>query len=171
DITGSHRIELTLDSSGLYCDHTILCALRAADVAAWKDMPESSLSLSKEFSLPLLVGLLASRAVSAYYYWKLTGEGVRTGGGFHTYPKTIRQLPIFDIRKATPDDRRALTAVEKLAEQMFDLHTRLAAARTPQETTALKRQIAATDTQRDRLVSDLYGLTDAEIKIVEGATS
>jgi hypothetical protein len=34
---------------------------------------------------------------------------------------------------------------------------------------ALDRQIGATDTQIDRLVYDLYGLTEDEIKIVEGA--
>jgi hypothetical protein len=45
----------------------------------------------------------------------------------------------------------------------------IAAARTPQEKTALERQIAATDTQLDKLVYALYGLTDAEIKIVEDA--
>ena len=56
----------------------------------------------------------------------------------------------------------------KLVEQMLALHTQQAAARTPQEQTALTRQIAATDTQIDRLVYDLYGLTAAEIKIVEG---
>ena len=44
------------------------------------------------------------------------------------------------------------------------------AARTPQEKTSLERQIAATDTQIDRLVYDLYGLAEEEIKIVEGAT-
>ncbi len=33
---------------------------------------------------------------------------------------------------------------------------------------ALERQIAATDTQIDRLVYDLYGLTGDEIAIVEG---
>ena len=59
----------------------------------------------------------------------------------------------------------------QLAEQMVVLHQRQTAARTPQEKTALERQIAATDTQRDKLVYDLYGLTDAEIKTVEGATS
>jgi len=31
------------------------------------------------------------------------------------------------------------------------------------------RQIDSTDRQIDRLVYDLYGLTDAEIEIVEGA--
>jgi hypothetical protein len=47
---------------------------------------------------------------------------------------------------------------------------RLDARRTPQEQTALTRQIAATDAQIDRLVYDLYGLTEDEIKIVAGAT-
>jgi hypothetical protein len=45
----------------------------------------------------------------------------------------------------------------------------LAAARTPQEQTVLSRQITATDTQIDRLVYDLYDLTEEEIQIVEGA--
>lgn len=58
---------------------------------------------------------------------------------------------------------------DSLVEQMLELHRQLAAARTPQEKTALERQIAATDTQIDRLVYDLYGLTEDEIKIVEGA--
>jgi hypothetical protein len=40
-------------------------------------------------------------------------------------------------------------------------------ARTAPEKTLLERQIAATDTQIDRLVYDLYGLTENEIKIVE----
>ena len=39
----------------------------------------------------------------------------------------------------------------------------------PHEQSALDRQISATDTQIDRLVYDLYGLTDEEIKLVEGA--
>ena len=62
--------------------------------------------------------------------------------------------------------------LDKLGEQcrqMFKLQRQLAAARTPQEKTALERQIAATDTQIDLLVYDLYGLTAEEIKIVEGA--
>jgi len=43
------------------------------------------------------------------------------------------------------------------------------AARTPQEQVALTRQVAATDAQIDRLVYELYGLTEEEIRIVEGA--
>ncbi len=38
----------------------------------------------------------------------------------------------------------------------------------PYEQELLQREIDATDAQIDRLVYDLYGLTEEEIKIVEG---
>jgi hypothetical protein len=56
-----------------------------------------------------------------------------------------------------------------LVETMLALHPQRAAARTPHEQSALDRQIAATDRQIDRLVYDLYGLTEEEIALVEGA--
>ena len=53
---------------------------------------------------------------------------------------------------------------------MLDLHRQIAAAKTPTDKTAIQRQINATDRQIDRLVYELYGLTDEEIRIVEEAT-
>ena len=53
---------------------------------------------------------------------------------------------------------------------MLTLHQRLSTAKTPQEKTALERQIAANDTQLDTLIYALYGLTEVEISIIEGAT-
>ena len=46
----------------------------------------------------------------------------------------------------------------------------VAAAKTPTAKTMLQRQIEATDRQIDRLVYELYELTEEEIEIVEGAT-
>jgi hypothetical protein len=43
-----------------------------------------------------------------------------------------------------------------------------ASAKTPDAQARLQRQIDAADRQIDRLVYDLYGLTEEEIKIVEG---
>jgi len=51
--------------------------------------------------------------------------------------------------------------------EMLALHRQLAAARTEHEQTNLQRQIDAADRRIDRLVYDLYGLTEAEIRIVE----
>jgi hypothetical protein len=43
----------------------------------------------------------------------------------------------------------------------------VASAKIPDEKTRIQRQIDATDKQIDKLVYDLYGLTEEEIKIVE----
>ena len=51
---------------------------------------------------------------------------------------------------------------------MLGLHKSLAAAKTDHDKTLLQRQITATDHQIDKLVYELYGLSDDEIAIVEG---
>jgi hypothetical protein len=56
----------------------------------------------------------------------------------------------------------------RLVEQMLALHKARSSARTPHEQSVLAAQIAATDRQLDRLVYALYGLTEEEIKVVEG---
>jgi hypothetical protein len=45
-------------------------------------------------------------------------------------------------------------------EAILSLHKQLAAARTEHDKTFLQRRIDATDREIDRLVYDLYGLTD-----------
>jgi hypothetical protein len=55
-----------------------------------------------------------------------------------------------------------------LVERMLTLHERLSEARIGRERTVIGHQIAATDRRIDRLVYDLYGLTEDEIQIVEG---
>ena len=56
-----------------------------------------------------------------------------------------------------------------LVETMLDLHKRLAEAKTPTDRQLLERQIATTDNQIDRVVYELYELTEEEIGIVEEA--
>ena len=51
------------------------------------------------------------------------------------------------------------------------LHKHLAGAKSERERGVLERQIAATDAEIDRLVYDLYGLTEDEIALVEGESS
>ena len=57
-----------------------------------------------------------------------------------------------------------------LVERMLDFNKRLPEARTDQEQTIIKRQIAATDKEIDELVYELYGLTEEEIAIVESGS-
>jgi hypothetical protein len=57
-----------------------------------------------------------------------------------------------------------------LVERTLELHERLAEAKIQREKTVIQHQIDATDRQIDRLVYELYGLSDEEIAIVEEAT-
>ena len=78
----------------------------------------------------------------------------------------LRSLPIPGI--INKDDLALHDRMVALVQSMLGLHERLAAAHTPNEKTMLERQIKATDQQIDRLVYELYGLTEEEIQIVEG---
>ena len=54
-----------------------------------------------------------------------------------------------------------------LVDKMLDLNKKLSAAKIPDDKTKIQRQIDATDKKIDKLVYELYGLTEEEIKIVE----
>jgi hypothetical protein len=54
---------------------------------------------------------------------------------------------------------------------MMELEDRAVLARTDHERTNIARQIDHTDREIDRLVDELYGLSDDEIGLVEGATA
>lgn len=171
DITGTYRIEATFDENSFYGDQTILCAHRNCDVHQWKGVSEAEFKLSEHYNPKYLAGLIASKLVSFYYYIVLTGEGVRTGGGFHTYPETVRKfpIPILDIRNKKHQERH--DKIVHLVEHMLHLTKRLQSVKSSPDRTVLERQIAATDEEIDHLVYELYGLTKDEIAIVEGASS
>ena len=68
---------------------------------------------------------------------------------------------------ADRSDKAKHARIVALVEQMLGLHESLAAADSEKSRDTVPRQIAATDAEIDRLVYDLYGLTDEEIAIVE----
>jgi hypothetical protein len=57
-----------------------------------------------------------------------------------------------------------------MVETILKLHKDLPKAKTPHEQESLQRQIAAADNQIDALVYELYGLSEDEIRIVEGGS-
>jgi type I restriction-modification system DNA methylase subunit len=167
DITGTHRIEATFDDSGLYCDHTVLCAQRKQDVAVWKRYPADELTLSSTYDLRFLTGAVASKAASAYYYLKLTGEGVRTGGGFHTYPDTVRKLPVPRLDFSVASHKQFHDQVVRLVGQMLELRSKYKAARTDNDRKLTQRSIETTDARIDTLFNEFYGLRKDEIEIID----
>ena len=56
----------------------------------------------------------------------------------------------------------------ELVERMLNLHKQLPEAKTPHERESIERTIAGTDKAIDQLVYELYGLTEEEIRVIEG---
>jgi type I restriction-modification system DNA methylase subunit len=170
DITGTHRIEATFDSSGFYCDHTILCALRKCDVSEWKSATVEQIKTSQKYNLLYLTGLVASRLVSFYFYMMLTGEGVRTGGGFHTYPHTIRNFPIRVINFSNKAERARHDRMVTLVDQMLETKKLLQRPQmSDRDRNHYESKCAALDRHIDQLVYELYELTPEEIAIIEAS--
>ncbi len=102
-------------------------------------------------------------------FWRLHSISNIFRAGWITCTKQyVETLPIRTINFSDPADVAHHDRVVELVQRMLDLHQQLAAARLPDDTTRLQRQIDAVDKQIDALVYELYGLTDEEIKIVEG---
>ena len=115
-----------------------------------------------------LLGILNSRL-----FWFAISNisipfGVRAGKyRYRLIYQYMEKVPIRPIDFSDPADRERHDRMVALVEEMLALHRQLAAARTEHEQTNLKRQIDATDRRIDRLVYDLYNLTEQEIRIVE----
>jgi hypothetical protein len=120
---------------------------------------------TENFGFQYLVGLLNSRLLD----WFLKKVSTTFHGGYFAANKQfLVQLPIRLIDFDDKQDRARHDRMVALVEQMLTLHRDLAAANTAHDKTLAERQIAATDKQIDRLVYELYGLTEAEIAVVEG---
>jgi hypothetical protein len=108
-----------------------------------------------------LCGLLNSRLLD--FYLKQVSTTFH-GGYFAANKQYIEQLPIASRPSGSPEILKLTT----LVNHMLSLHQQLAEALTPTEKTLLQRQIETIDTHIDALVYELYGLTDEEIKLIEG---
>ncbi|MDO9528790.1 MAG: hypothetical protein Q7J27_06470, partial [Syntrophales bacterium] len=78
--------------------------------------------------------------------------------------------PIRTINFSDPTDKARHDRIVELVKRMLDLNKQLAETKEPQTKTVLQRQIETTDRQIDRLVYELYELTEDEIRIVEGSS-
>ena len=88
--------------------------------------------------------------------------------GYQLIFNYLGKIPIRTINFSNPEDVARHDRMVSLVDQMLSLRKQLKEARTPHEQTGLQRQIEATDGQIDALVYELYGLTEDEIRIVEG---
>ena len=112
-----------------------------------------------------ILGLLNSKLL--FKHLLKIGTSLR-GGYVRFWTKYIEQLPIRAINFSDPTDKARHDKMVTLVERMLKLHKDLQTEKLPDKRTQIERTIQATDREIDALVYELYGLTEEEIKIVEG---
>lgn len=116
------------------------------------------------YSAKFILGLINSQLINWFYRIKFTNESKLTVNLSKEY---LSQIPIRLINFTDSSNKARHDKVVSFVEQMLLFNKQLTAAKTDHEKTALQRQIDTTDAEIDRLVYQLYNLTEEEIKIVE----
>lgn len=115
-----------------------------------------------------LLGLLNSRLLS--HLFRIRFHAKHLSGGFLAINKgQLARLPIRVIDFAVAEQRRKHDEIVALAGRMTSLKQRRGTVGAGLNDAILERQIASTDAQIDRIVYELYGLTEDEIRIVEAS--
>ncbi|MBM4032744.1 MAG: restriction endonuclease subunit M [Planctomycetes bacterium] len=150
----------------LLCDCG-LCAPMPVPQTRWCVMASAGFTIALPQNAPkadprYLLGLLNSKLL----FWNLRQISNKFRGGWVTCTKQFfGKLPIRQPEDAAGQTRRA--RLEHLVDSMMESLARQAVVKTPHEQEAVQRRIGTTDQQIDRLVYELYGLTDEEIRIVQ----
>ncbi|MBC8400287.1 MAG: Eco57I restriction-modification methylase domain-containing protein [Candidatus Marinimicrobia bacterium] len=111
-----------------------------------------------------VLGLLNSRLLD----WFLQQISSPFRGGWFSYEsKYISKIPIHKINFSDPVDKSRHDRLVELVDHMLDLNKKLPDAEMADEIEALELQIKSADKQIDRIVYDLYDLTEEEIKIIK----
>jgi hypothetical protein len=112
-----------------------------------------------------LLGILNSKLMN--FYHRLVS--VPKAGGYFEYKTQFLSLyPIRTINFGDPTEKVQHDKLVALVDNILELQTKYHEARMEQDKELYERQIKMVDAQIDRMVYDLYGLTEEEVKVVEG---
>ena len=109
-----------------------------------------------------LTGLLNSKLMWNWF----SHNAKRRGIGLEINGNVLERTPIYTVDFSNQDEKDKYNRLVALVDFMVLLYKRT--PQVPNDKQRLQDEIAATDAQIDRLVYELYSLTDEEIRIVEG---
>ena len=116
------------------------------------------------YSLRYLLALFNSKLLN-FYYVNVLKSSKKVFSEIQA--RQVEQLPLPSLKlSARPDKERHDQIVQKVGA-MLEAKKQLANAKTDKDKTYYENKCSALDRQIDRLVYDLYGLTEEEVHIVE----
>jgi hypothetical protein len=146
----SENIKAALDTDSLFVINSAHCLLKKE---------------STKQDLKYFLALLNSRLLG-FYYQRVVNQGSKQTTIVSV--SFVNKLPIRTIDVTNHAENQIHNELVALADKMLELHKQLNKVSFASEKEPIERQIAATDKKIDELVYRLYGLTEEEIRIVEG---
>jgi adenine-specific DNA-methyltransferase len=126
---------------------------------------QSILSLPHSPDLNFLLGVINSKLMS-WYFLRRSNIAQRDD-----FPKIVlketRLLPVPELKPSDPNGWERHDRITQLVVQLLAAKQQLAAAHTDRDKNLYERKCSGLDQQIDKLVYELYGLTDEEIDIIE----
>ncbi len=113
---------------------------------------------------PYLLGLLNSKLL-AFYYENICSS--YRGGYLRYIYQYMEQLPIKQIDESNSTEVELRDQIAEKADRMLSLHGSLTQVTSDSEKLNIEKKIEETDQEIDRIVYELYGLTNEEIQIIE----
>jgi len=151
----------------LLAKHGSYCRI-VGDAARYCLMASGGFSITVDPACRLAPSYVLGLLNSSLLFWRLRSISNVFRGGWITCTKQyVGTLPIRVIDFESPTQQLMHNGVIELVEHMLSLHEEMTAAKLADDMTAIQRQIDATDKEIDRLVYELYDLTEEEIRIVE----
>jgi hypothetical protein len=138
------RIVAALDTEKLFADHTLNVIYTTQD----------------KYDLKYMLGILNSTLINFVFSKKYVDINIK---GVY-----LTDIPIRRINFSDPTDKMRHDRLVGLVDKMLALTPKLRGVTSESEKAALQNAVTTTDAEIDRLVYELYGLTEEEIKIVEG---
>ncbi|MBL8025261.1 MAG: Eco57I restriction-modification methylase domain-containing protein [Fibrobacteres bacterium] len=132
-----------------------------------------ALSNDKTFIIPsddpYLLGLLNSKLLWLFLKRLCSVLGdPDSGGRLELRGIHLCQLPIKRIDPSSKTEKGKHDKIAEMVRQILDCNKNILNCNSEHDKTAIRRQIDGMEEQIDKLVYELYGLTEDEIKIVEG---
>lgn len=112
-----------------------------------------------------VLGVLNSSLISWYCYRFVFANAIRT---MHFDNQTTEKIPLPDISLSNHTHKSLHDHIVQLVDKMLSAKQDLAIAKVDAEKTRLDMLCESLDRQIDEAVYKLYGLTDEEIRVVEG---
>ncbi|MGI6369958.1 MAG: TaqI-like C-terminal specificity domain-containing protein [Candidatus Kapaibacterium sp.] len=156
----SDRLRFAYDNNNTYNSHTVINCVRldklknAKHISAKKAIKNADLELVQQYDTKFILAILNSSFIN-WYFLKFLSDGL------NFYPDNAKNLP---IPTATPEQQEKLAS---LAQIIIELKKKLAEAKVSNDKRLLTQQAEGIDKEIDKLVYQLYGLNDEEIKVIE----